>query len=71
MLQNNRLNRCFHYHLRGLSRASLIYLLIFMAVDIVLPAILYILVHEQIIGGSVDMAFNRGQFGSTTSGSVR
>ncbi len=66
MLHNNRLNRCIQYHLRGLSRASLIYLLVFLAVDIILPAILYILVRQRVINGTIDMTFSRGQFGSTT-----
>jgi len=65
MSQNNRLTRCFQYHLRGLCRASVLYILIFLAVDIILPALLYIILQRQSPNDSFIHSVNSGQFGST------
>jgi hypothetical protein len=51
MNKNTRLARCIRYRLRGLTRASLIYLAIFLLVDLVLPTLVYLVFREQIISG--------------------
>lgn len=67
MLHNMRINRCIRYHLRGLSRASLIYTLVFLAVDILLPTLLYFFIGQRVINGSnFVISVGGGQVSSTT-----
>jgi hypothetical protein len=53
MSRNSHLIFCLNYRLKGLAKASLIYLAIFMLVDLVVPILLF-------------LAFRRGAFGDNT-----
>jgi hypothetical protein len=57
MKKDNRLTLCYKYHLRGLSRASLIYLLVFVLVDLVLPLVLFGLFGRRVFGGDSTVSY--------------
>jgi hypothetical protein len=50
MKKDSRLTLCLQYRLRGLTHASLIYLLVFVLVDLVLPLVLFGLFGRRIFG---------------------
>jgi hypothetical protein len=60
MKTNNRLSLCLHYRLRGLTQASLIFLLVFVLVDLVLPLVLFGLFGRRIFGFDSDIAMDYG-----------
>ena len=65
-MNNNRFASCFRYNFRGLTRASLIYMAIFAAVDLVLPAVVYLFLGESIRSGNskFNYGINAGMPGS-------
>jgi hypothetical protein len=60
MKNENRLRLCLKYRLRGMSRASLIYLAIFVFIDLALPVILFWLASRRIFGPDTRPAFDYG-----------
>ena len=68
MSENNRLKLCFRYRLRGLVRASLVFLAIFITVDLVLPALFYVFIGRPLNadGSTFQVSFVKGHQASTT-----
>jgi hypothetical protein len=50
MKKDNRLTFCLNYHLHSFTRASLIYLLVFVLVDLVLPLVLFAFFGRRVFG---------------------
>jgi hypothetical protein len=57
MKKDSRLTLCYKYHLRGLTRASLIYLLVFVLVDLVLPLVLFGIFGRRIFGSDSSVVY--------------
>jgi hypothetical protein len=60
MKNENRLKLCLNYRLRGMSRASLIFLAIFVMVDLVLPGVFFALLGRRIFGPDGQPQINYG-----------
>ena len=53
MTPSNRCQLCLNYRLRGWTRAALVYLVIFLAADLALPSLLYLIFGRSSGGGTV------------------
>jgi hypothetical protein len=60
MIRKNRMKLCLNYRLQGIVKPSLIFLAIFLFVDLVIPAVLFILFDRQVFGSGGQITMNYG-----------